>query len=277
MSNFDSQNNDSFSSENMNSSNLEVNSENNKQDEQLICLFKGKRRGGRGAHRRCDEKCLVPISVYKQQLIASGNFDPDNKFICKYLKNGNVPFNHNFCTPICFKEAKYLPISITKETAKNIKNKAILILVLTILWVCLAIISIVVGTVLNENETTKICAIVLGCIAIIIWLVKNIILIILKNQLNIRSFNAADYDDYTEPVFVTRSFSKNFKLTGLLCVPLFFSFIWNFVGGGFFWSIAMFFVAIAFSVLALGYSILSSIFYGLYTSIYLIKNVKADA
>ncbi|MDE5952588.1 MAG: hypothetical protein K2G48_00515, partial [Malacoplasma sp.] len=164
---FDSQNNDSFSSENVNSSNLEVNSENNKQDEQLICLYKGKRRGGRGAHRRCDEKCLVPISVYKQQLIASGNFDPDNKFICKYLKNGNVPFNHNFCTPICFKEAKYLPISITKETAKKIKNKAILILVLTILWVCFAIISIVVGTVLNENETTKICAIVLGCIAII--------------------------------------------------------------------------------------------------------------
>ncbi len=274
MNNFNSQSNDNFSSENVNSNNLEANSENSKQDEQLICLYKGKRRGGKGAHRRCNEKCLVPISVYKEQLIASGNFDPENKFICKYLKSGNAPLNHNFCTPICFKEAKYLPISITEEIAKNIKNKAISILVLTILWVCFAILSIVIGTTLNE---AKICAIVLGCIAVFIWLVKNIILIILKNQLNIRSFYAADYDDYTEPVFVTRSFSKNFKLTGLLCVPLFFSFIWNFVGGGFFWSIIMFFVAVAFSVLALGYSIVSSIFYGLYTSIYLIKNVKADA
>ncbi|MDE5545765.1 MAG: hypothetical protein K2I76_04060 [Malacoplasma sp.] len=278
MENFDNNTNEkeSFTESTNDSNKFETDTN---QNEQLICLgsHKGKKRGGGGHVKKCDKNCLVPLSVYKQQLIENGEYDPENKFVCKYLKSGNVPFNHLYCSPICFLEAKYLPKKISIEEAKGIKSKAISILVLTIIWVVFAIVSIVVASCFS-GEISSVSAIALGCIAALIWLIKNIIVIVLKGELNIRSFFAPDYQDYTEPAFITRSFSKNFKLTGLLIVPLSFQFIWSFVsGGGFFWTIFMLFAAIALSFLILVYSIVSSIFYGLYISIYLIKNVKADA
>ena len=120
MENFDdNKNNNSLPLENIN---MDSNFPN--KNEQLICIFKGRRRG-RAAHRNCNEKCLIPFSVFKQQLIDNGDCAANQELVCKYLKNNNVPLNHTFCTPFCFKEAKYLPTPFTQSEINNVKNKAI--------------------------------------------------------------------------------------------------------------------------------------------------------